>query len=138
MPKIHLIGAISIEGPNGTLSEGDLEGRQGRLLMAFLLASRGQPATLDHLAEVLWPDRPLPPSWRKSLPAVLSKLRAALRRVGLPSIISEGRTGAFSATLPSEIWLDLDAAEEAVIIAQELLDHGDPGGASSEAAIARA
>jgi DNA-binding winged helix-turn-helix (wHTH) protein len=73
---------VRIEHGQTLLGERDLLGRQGRVALALLVAERDRPVTRDELAEELWLDDP-PPTWEKAAMAVVSKLRAALRRAGL-------------------------------------------------------
>jgi DNA-binding SARP family transcriptional activator len=57
--------------------EGELPGRQGRLLFAYLVVNRDRVASRSELAEALWP-RELPSAPDLALSALLSKLRKAL------------------------------------------------------------
>ena len=47
----------------------------------FLVANRSRPVGRDELVDVIWPEQP-PPEVDAALSAILSKLRAVLKRLG--------------------------------------------------------
>ena len=87
--------------------EGDLPGRQGRLLFVYLATHRQRPAGRDELVDALWPTH-APETANASLSALVSKLRRAL---GAETI--EGR-GELRLSLPADAWVDREAASEAL------------------------
>jgi DNA-binding SARP family transcriptional activator len=101
--RIQLCGRVTVE-LEGRRVEDELPGRQGRLLFVYLAAHRRRPAERDELVEALWPHGK-PASAETALTPLLSKLR---RIVPL-----EGR-GSVRLALPSEAWIDLEAATESV------------------------
>jgi pentatricopeptide repeat protein len=74
--RIQLCGPTVIEQA-GVRLEGRLPGRQGRLLLAYLVLNRHRQAARDELLEALWPRQP-PPAAGAGLNALVSKLRKIL------------------------------------------------------------
>ena len=100
--RIQLCGRLAVE-IGGRRVEGELPGRQGRLLFAYLAASRSRRSTRAELADALWPEG-APDAAEASLAALLSKLR---RILGPGSL--EGKAE-LRLALPDEAWIDLEAA----------------------------
>lgn len=90
---------------DGQRIEDELPGRQGRLAFVYLVVNRQRAVTRDELVDALWHE---PPSG-DALSPLLSKLR---RLVPL-----EGRSE-IQLALPTEAWIDLEAATEALHRAQ--------------------
>lgn len=107
------------------VAERDLPGRQGRVALAMLVAERDRPVSRDALAEELWGEDP-PPVWEKAVMAVVSKLRAALRRAGLSDDTLVTSFGCYQLRLPADTWVDIEAAADAVHSAETALAAGDP------------
>lgn len=74
--RIYLTSRVLLE-ESGTvlLDERRLMGRQGRLVFAYLVGEHLRAVSRDELAEELWLGT-LPPSWERSLSALISKLPA--------------------------------------------------------------
>jgi DNA-binding SARP family transcriptional activator len=119
--RIQLCGRLVAE-IGGRRVEDRLPGRQGRALFAFLVANRRRPAGRSELVEALWPDD-APADPEAALSALLSKLRRAL---GSQTV--EGRSSV-RLKLPSDAWIDLEAAAEAIHRAESAAAHGDWTGA---------
>jgi DNA-binding SARP family transcriptional activator len=116
---------ISIEAGSVIVDEQRFPGRQGRLVLAYLLAARGRPVSRDELADALWADVP-PARWEKALSVLVSKLRMVLNEAGIDG--SESLTSAFGCyklTLPAGTWIDVVAADEAAAAAARALAAGD-------------
>ena len=73
---IRLCGPIEVRG-GGRVLEQDLPGRQGRLLLAYLVWHRDRACPRRELIDTLWPDNP-PAAADSALSALLSKLRRTL------------------------------------------------------------
>lgn len=125
MVRIYLTSQVRIEHGETLIGERDLPGRQGRVALALLVAERGRPVTRDELAEEFWLDDP-PPAWEKGVMAVVSKLRAALRRAGLGDAALGTSFGCYQLRLPADTWIDIEAAADAVHRAETMLAAGDP------------
>src|SRR5688500_12358256 len=125
MIRIYLTSEVRIEHGDVLVSERDLPGRQGRVLLAMLVAERDRPISRDMVAEELWPGEP-PPAWEKAVMALVSKLRAALRKAGLAEGALVTSFGAYQLHLPVDAWVDIEAAAEAVHRAETAIAGGDP------------
>lgn len=95
-----------------------LRGRQGRILLAYLVLNRGRPVTRDELICAIWPaEPPIDPS--AALRTQLSHLRSALGRDALA-----GRD-TIELRLPKGTWVDFEAAERAIRVADSALEERD-------------
>ena len=76
--RIYLTSRVLVE-ESGTvlLDERRLMGRQGHLAFAYLVGEHLRAVSKDELAEELWLGT-VPPSWERSLSALISKLRMLL------------------------------------------------------------
>jgi DNA-binding SARP family transcriptional activator len=90
------------------------------LLVAFLVANRRRPLERDALMEVLWPrGRPTAPN--VALRALLSKLRSTL---GPDALVGRERV---QLRLDGDVWIDVEAAEEALHRAESAVASADWG-----------
>jgi DNA-binding SARP family transcriptional activator len=111
--RVYLCGRVTVERQGRMLTDAALGGRQGRTLFAFLGTRRTQPVSKAQLIEAVWGTR-TPPSVETALNALVSKLRAALRRLGVPrphGVASE--LGAYQFAVPSA-WIDIEDARTAI------------------------
>jgi DNA-binding SARP family transcriptional activator len=104
----------------------DLPGRQGRLVMAYLVTARGRSVARDELLDLLWPVDP-PDEPGEVLSALLSRTRRALGRG-----VIEGRRD-LELVLPEGTVVDLEAAHDAAGRA-ELALHAEEWRAAWESA----
>ena len=123
--RIYLTDRVLVEdGDEILLDESRLMGRQGRLTFAYLAYERLRAVSRDELAEELWPGK-VPPSWERSLSALISKLRALLL-AGLPEVALETSYGHYRLSLPADAWVDVEAATEAIDRAESALRQDKP------------
>ncbi|MBA2345403.1 MAG: hypothetical protein H0V83_10020 [Rubrobacter sp.] len=124
--RIYLTGRVLVED-SGTvlLDERRLMGRQGRLAFVHLVGEHLRSVSRDELAEELWLDR-VPPSWERSLSALVSKLRALLASAGIPEIALASSFGHYQLLLPADVWIDVEAASEAIDLAESALRGNKP------------
>lgn len=115
--RIQLCGRFVVE-VDGCRVEGDLPGRQGKMLFAYLAVNRRRPVARGELIDALWPDE-MPNGAESSLSALLSKLRRALGPGRL-----DGRS-TVQLQLPQGSWLDVEAAMEAIHRAESALARED-------------
>lgn len=111
--RIQVCGRLAIEIA-GTRCEARLPGRQGRLLVTYLVLHRHDMLTRDALAAALWPDDP-PQAAETAVYALLSKCRAVL---GADLLSSRGPV---RLTLPADAWVDVDTARDAAHRAESAL-----------------
>jgi DNA-binding SARP family transcriptional activator len=111
--RLYLTSEVRIEHGDVLVGERDLPGRQGRLVLAMLVAERDRPVTRDALAQELWGDEP-PPAWEKAVMALISKLRAVLRTAGLGEDALATSFGCYQLSLPPDAWVDVEALADAV------------------------
>ena len=96
-----------------------LPGRQGRVLLTYLILHRHQPVSRDQLVEALWPGEDRPEATETAVYALLSKCRAALGSELLSA------RGPIRLDLPPDAWVDLEAARDAVHRAESALAQSD-------------
>ncbi len=87
--------------------EGELPGRQGRLLFAYLVANRARAASRAELMDAVWPYG-LPGAPDSALSALVSKLR---RAVGQERLVGRSE---LRLVLADDAWIDAEAAVEAL------------------------
>src|SRR5829696_4898679 len=102
-----------------------LDGRQGRLVFAHLACEHLRAVSRDELAGELWLET-VPPSWERSLSAIISKLRALLAGAGLPNVALNGSFGHYQLALPADAWTDVEAAAWAIDRAESALRGTEP------------
>ena len=114
--RIQLCGQVTVEVA-ATRKETTLPGRQGRILLAYMVLRRHDPLPRDELSFALWGDQP-PRAAESALAALLSKLRRTLAPVPIDGT---------RIVLPTDAWVDLEAAREAIHRAESALVRGaDP------------
>lgn len=126
-PEITVCGRLTVAW-DGEQLEGDLPGRQGRLIFAYLVLNRSRPVRRDELVEALWADEGLPSGGEALLAPPLSRLRKALGQDRI-----NGRSE-LTLNLGADAWVDCEVAEQKLSLAQDLT--GRPG--SEPAAMAEA
>jgi DNA-binding SARP family transcriptional activator len=135
-PRIYLTDRVLVEdGGEIVLDESRLMGRQGRLTFAYLVYERLRAVSRDELAEELWPGA-VPPSWERSLSALISKLRALLAGAGLADVALDGSFGHYRLSLPAGVWIDVEAATGAIDRAESALRRNEPREAGGWAHVA--
>ena len=76
----------------------------------------------DELGAIIWPDS-APATWERSLSALISRLRGLLRLVGGGASVTAGPEG-YYLELPSEAWIDIQAAASDLDVAEGLARDG--------------
>ncbi|HJU74570.1 MAG TPA: BTAD domain-containing putative transcriptional regulator [Gemmatimonadaceae bacterium] len=123
--RIYLTGEFTLELGDRLVTESDFPGRQGRLAFAFLVANRSRPITRGELADILWPNPPAQVD--AALDAILSKLRAALKKTGLTTgdATLQARSGGVAVRLPADVWIDIEDAANSIDEAEGAVRVGD-------------
>jgi DNA-binding SARP family transcriptional activator len=111
---VQICGPLVIEWC-GRRMDGELPGRQGRLLFSFLLVNRHRQVSRDELVEALWPGHGM---GEAGLNPLLSKLRRTLGNDAL-----DGRS-LLRLRLP-DAWVDFEAALEAIHRAESSIAQAD-------------
>ena len=135
--RIYLCGRVTVERNGRVLTDAALGGRQGRLLFAFLGTRRTQPVSKAQLIEAIWGSG-TPPSVETAINALVSKLRAALRELGVPrphGVASDVSTYRF--VVPSA-WIDIEDARTAIDRAEGALRGNELSNAWASANVAAA
>jgi DNA-binding SARP family transcriptional activator len=110
--RVYLCGRVTVERGGQVLTDAALGGRQGRLLLAFLGTRRTVPASKAQLIDAIWGSR-TPPSVETAINALVSKLRAALRKLGVPRPHGIATDGSYQFVIPSA-WIDIEEARTAI------------------------
>ncbi len=134
--RVYLTGNVCLERGSVFVPERRFPARQGRLAFAYLAAERGRAVSREELAEELWNGK-LPRAWDAALRAIMSKLRSVLSEVGLDgSRALASAFGCYQLKLPTDAWVDLEAAADAVHRAEAALRAGSPVEANGWALVA--
>src|SRR6185503_19826747 len=83
--------------------------------LAYLVLERARPVPIDELADAVWGSTTPSGAWGTALSAIVSKLRASLRGVGLASdwtVVTAA--GCYQLMLPDDAWVDVEAARRAL------------------------
>jgi DNA-binding SARP family transcriptional activator len=123
-----------IETEAGLLDEEDLPARQGRVLFAYMVLNRRRPLPRAELAASVWGDS-LPDASEASLSVLLSRMRTLFRRFPIDADL-EALSGSVHLRLPGELWVDLDAARNALDQAEGLMRRDKLQEAWSDAVVA--
>jgi len=125
-PRIYLTGRVLVEYGEHRLDEHQLAGRQGRLAFVCLASHPARMVSRNELVEAIWEEHP-PTELDGALNAIVSKLRRALKQVGLapPDTAIETRHGSIALRLPADTWVDLEDATNAIDEADGAWRRGD-------------
>jgi SARP family transcriptional regulator, regulator of embCAB operon len=115
--RIQLCGRLKVD-IGGEHVTPLLRGRQGRVLLAYLVLKNGEPVTRQELIHAIWPDE-LPVDPGAALRTQLSHLRQALGQDAVA-----GRE-TIELRLPEDLWIDVDAAHRSLEVAEAALRDGD-------------
>jgi DNA-binding SARP family transcriptional activator/tetratricopeptide (TPR) repeat protein len=135
--RVSLTGRLEVETDRGTLDATHLPGRQGRVVLAYLVAERDRPVPSEELAEAVWGAAP-PPTWRPALRGAVSKVRGFLDALGLPAgDMLTSSSGCYQLLLPGDATVDVELAAQEAETAERALAAGDRGRALAAAGTAR-
>lgn len=139
--RAHLTDRLSLEVGTTLIDESRLPGRQGRLVLAYLLLEHRRPVPRHEIADALWGGEP-PSSWEKGITVVVSKIRTVLGDAGLDaSRVLTHAFGCYQLQLPEGTSIDVEEAQGSIEQAEKALVDGDAAlgcaGAARAAEIAR-
>ena len=98
--EIRLCGRVAVSNSDG-LTAPALPGRQGQLLLAYLVHHRTRACPRYELEDVLWP-KDVPASSDSALSSLLSKLRRALGPDARLTLAAHDRKLAYATAIPME------------------------------------
>ena len=119
--QIYTLGTLRVVRDGYTVAESDWQTRQARQLLKILITERPRPVSTDRLIDLLWPE-----SASQAAATTLRSAINALRHVLEPErpnraparyIITQNPGYAFHGH--PEIWLDVDAFEAALLLAEK-------------------
>jgi DNA-binding SARP family transcriptional activator len=113
-PRVYLTGRVTVERDTQAVDERRLPGRQGRRAFAYLVLERARPVPIDELAMAVWGTEEPSGAWETALSAIVSKLRAALKSLGLDARAITAASGCYQLALPTGAWVDVEAARRAL------------------------
>lgn len=99
--RVRLMGGLTVDG----MTDREIGSRKARLLLAVLAVSRGEPVSVDHVADVLWGDD-LPARPADQVGVLVSRLRSV---IGADRIVRRASGYALEGA-----WLDVDEIEQRV------------------------
>jgi DNA-binding SARP family transcriptional activator len=115
--RIQLCGRLKVDFEGRHVTP-DLRGRQGRVLLAFLVSKRGRAISRTEMITAIWPDeQPVDPS--AALRTQLSRLRSALG----PQALAGRDT--VELHLPKDTWIDIEVADRSIRAAESALRAED-------------
>lgn len=119
--QIYTLGTLRVVRDGYTVAESDWQTRQARQLLKILITERPRPVSTDRLIDLLWPE-----SASQAAATTLRSAINALRNVLEPErpnrapakyIITQNPGYAFRSH--DEIWLDVEAFEDALALAEK-------------------
>jgi DNA-binding SARP family transcriptional activator/tetratricopeptide (TPR) repeat protein len=129
--EIRLCGRVAVGTTDG-LAGAALPGRQGQLLLAYLVCHRTRACPRYELEDVLWPKASAPASSDSALSSLLSKLRRAL---GPDALMGRAE---LRLSLPEPLWVDTEALADGVEVTAQALDDRRWSDAAAQARAALA
>ncbi|MGQ0671097.1 MAG: AfsR/SARP family transcriptional regulator [Actinomycetota bacterium] len=134
--RIYLAGKVCLERGSLLIPERRFPGPQGRLVFAMLAVEHERAVTHEEIADELWGERATR-AWDTALRAIVSRLRTVVGDAGLDASKSiESAFGCYQLRLPTDAWIDLEAAADAVHRAESALRAGRPREANGWALVA--
>src|SRR6185437_17111941 len=82
--QVTLAGQLRVASDGTSLDGTRLAGRQGRVVLAYLVTERHRRVPIEELAEAIWDASP-PRTWRTALRGAISSVRSFLGSLGLPA-----------------------------------------------------
>jgi DNA-binding SARP family transcriptional activator/tRNA A-37 threonylcarbamoyl transferase component Bud32 len=133
--RVYLTGGVRIEVGGALVDHRMCSFAGGQLALAYFLCERRRPVPTAELVNVLWGDPP-PSQGQEAVHSIAEKLRRALKRhVPFQALRLTG-TDPYELQTPSDLWVDIEAAAEAIHDAEGALRAGSPAGAFGPSAIA--
>ena len=124
--RLHVLGPLRVDGPDGRLRGDWIEQRPGELLR-FLVCERGRIVPADEIGEALWPRAG--PSAANTVRHFVHGLRRRLEpgrcsRAAPSAVVC--RRGGYGLD-PEHVWVDADEFERQAALGVAAVDHGRLG-----------
>jgi DNA-binding SARP family transcriptional activator len=121
--RLYLTGRLSAELGDHRFDERRLPGRQGRRALVYLTLERSRPVPIDEVADAVWGTSTPAGAWETALSAIISKVRALLRTLDDHCTVTTA-AGCYQLALPTDAWVDIEAARRALDEAEGLTRAG--------------
>jgi DNA-binding SARP family transcriptional activator/tRNA A-37 threonylcarbamoyl transferase component Bud32 len=133
--RVYLTGGLRVEGEGSLVRQSSFSFPLATLAFAYFICERSRPVPAAELARVFWPDES-PPDAAVAIQGITQKLRRTLVRLGLASDLRLSGTDIYELECTSDLWVDVEAAADAIHDAEGELRAGRPAGAFGPSAIA--
>ena len=133
--RIYLTGGVRIECGGELLDDSVFSLPHGQLAFAFLVCERGRPVPATEIARVVWDDAP-PADFLTVARSIMQRLRRVLRHSVLASTVQLLGTNPYTLKVSSDVWVDIEAAADAIHQAEGELRATRPSGAFGPSAVA--
>ena len=133
--RVYLTGGLRIETEGSLVRQGSFSFPFATLALAYFICERGRPIPAAELAGILRPDES-PQGAGADIRVITQKLRRTLGRLGLGSDLRLSGVDIYELESTSDLWVDVEAAADAIHDAEGELRAGRPAGAFGPSAIA--
>lgn len=133
--RVYLTGGLRIEFGDVLVDQRMFSFDRGQLAFAYFLCERRRPVPAGELVNVLWDDTPTPHG-QAAVHSIAEKLRRALNRHVPLRMMRLTGSDPYELQTPSDTWVDIEAAADAIHDAEGELRAGRPAGAFGPSAIA--
>jgi DNA-binding SARP family transcriptional activator/tRNA A-37 threonylcarbamoyl transferase component Bud32 len=133
--RVYLTGGVRIEFGDVLVDHRMVSFARGQLALAYFLCERRRPVPAGELVNVFWDDAP-PPHGQAAVDSIAKKLRRALNRHVPLDVLRLTGADPYELQAPSDTWVDIEAAADAIHDAEGELRAGRPAGAFGPSAIA--
>jgi len=119
--QIYTLGTLRVVRDGYTVAESDWQTRQARQLLKILITERPRPVSTDRLIDLLWPESASQAA-ATTLRSAINALRNVLepeRPNRAPSKYIITQTPGYAFYDHADIWLDVEAFEEALNLAEK-------------------
>lgn len=133
--RVYLTGGVRVERGSSLIRQRSFSFPYATLAFAYFVCERGRPVAGGDLAGIFWPDAP-PADAETVIQATTHKLRRALAQQALGFNLRVSGRDLYELEAPSDTWVDLEAAADAIHDAEGELRAGRPTGAFGPSAVA--
>ena len=133
--RVYLTGGIRVEHGDSLIRQRSFSFPFAAVAFAYLVCERGRPVPAGELAGILWSDSQ-PTDANAAIRTTTRRLRRTLTRetVGFTLQITRGEL--YELDAPTDLWVDIEAAADAIHDAEAELRARRPAGAFGPSAVA--